>query len=66
MVHWWLNLHPWQQFVLFIPALCLLFCLYFVLWSFVDAWKLQTQAEQDRRVLATSARRFQEGQDAHN
>ena len=58
MTHWWLTLHPWQQLALMVPALCLLFCLYYMIFAIASEWKRQSQHEQDRRAFVT---RFRKG-----
>ena len=58
MTEWWLNLAQWQQLALAIPALCLLFCLaYVLLWLRADL-KREAQEAQDRRAFVT---RFRNG-----
>ena len=58
MLYWFTHLQPWKQMALCIPALCLLFCLYYFIMCVWGAWKLQAQAEQDRRAFVT---RFRNG-----
>ena len=60
MAYWWLNLAHWKQMALAVPALCLLFCLAYVLiWLRADL-KREAREAQDRRAFVTRFRDFKE------
>ncbi len=60
MTVWWLNLQDWQQMALCIPALCLLFCLAYLLFWIRHDLKEQAQHDQERRAFVTRFRDFKE------
>lgn len=57
MLYWFTHLQDWQRLVLAVPALCLLFCLaYVLLWLRADL-KREAREAQGRRAFVTRFRR---------